>query len=66
MDTRHPGVTVKLTGTDGNVFAVLGRVQQALERAGVPAVEVSEFMADATSGDYDHALATCMAWVDVT
>ena len=27
---RHPEVTVQLTGTDGNAFAVLGAVKNAL------------------------------------
>jgi hypothetical protein len=61
----HPDVTVQLTGTDGNAFAVLGKVRAALKRAKVPAEDVAAFTEDATSGDYDHLLQTCMKWVDV-
>lgn len=53
-----------MTGRDGNAFLILGLVQRALREAGVSDEEVSRFHADATSGDYDILLATCMRWVD--
>ena len=62
---RHPEITVRLSGGDGNAFGVLGAVQQALRRAGVDEKEIDAFFDEATSGDYDHLLATCMAWVNV-
>lgn len=62
---RFPEVTVKLVGEDGNAFAILGRVTKALKRAGASKEEVDEFMAEATSGDYDHLLQTVMRWVEV-
>ena len=62
---HHPEIEVQLTGHDGNAFAVLGTVTRALRRAGVPAAEVAAFTAEATSGDYDHLLATVFAWVEV-
>jgi hypothetical protein len=31
----------------------------------VPKEERDAFMAEATSGNYDHLLATCMVWLDV-
>jgi hypothetical protein len=37
-------------------------VQKALREAGVPQDEVSQFTAEATSGDYGHLLQTCMEW----
>ena len=58
-------VKVQLTGTDGNAFAILGKVLGAMRRAGVSDEERSQFQNEATSGDYDHLLATCMNWVDV-
>lgn len=61
---RFPDVIVRLSGTDGNAFAVLGKVQHALERAGL-AEEVSDFRAEATAGDYDALLQCCMRWVTV-
>lgn len=66
MQVRHPEIEVQLTGEDGNAFAIIGKVCHALRRAHVPAEEVSEFTADATSGDYDHVLQTCMKWVEVS
>ena len=62
---KYPDVRVKLTGTDGNAFAVLGRVTSALRRAAVPKEDRDAFMAEATSGDYDNLLCTCCRWVTV-
>lgn len=61
---RHPDISVQLTGEDGNAFAILGAVSKALRRAGY-GDEVQAFTDEATSGDYDHLLATAMQWVDV-
>jgi len=63
-EVKFPDVSVQLTGQDGNAMAVMSTVTQALRRAG-HADQVSEFMAEAMSGDYDHVIQTCMAWVDV-
>ena len=65
-EVRYPNVTVELVGQDGNAFAILGRVRQALRRAGVSREEQDAFTAEATSGDYNDLLATCMRWVDVS
>jgi hypothetical protein len=46
-----PDMTVQLTGTDGNAFAVLGRARRALREGGVDEEEVSEFIEEATPGD---------------
>lgn len=62
---KHPKIKVRLTGSDGNAFAVIGNVQKALRSAGVPASEVAEFVKEASSGDYDNVLQTAMRWVDV-
>jgi hypothetical protein len=63
---RCPNVTVKLIGTDGNAFAILGRVQAAMRKAGVPDDEIKAFQTEATSGDYNNLLRTCMRWVEVS
>jgi hypothetical protein len=65
MDVKHPEVEVQLVGGDGNAFAILGRVRREMRRAGVPKSEIDEFVNEATSGDYDHLLRTCMEWVNV-
>jgi hypothetical protein len=61
----YPAVHVKLTGEDGNVYFIVGRVIQALADAGVSQETINEFWSEATASDYDHALRTCMRWVDV-
>jgi hypothetical protein len=58
-------VKVKLVGTDGNAFAILGKVELALKRAGHDDL-AKEFMKEAKSGDYHHLLATCMKYVQVS
>ena len=62
---KYPDVEVQLSGEDGNAFAILGRVRSALRRAGVDKTEIEAFTTEATSGDYNHVLQTCMSWVDV-
>lgn len=62
---KYPNIKVLLTGKDGNAFAVLGAVSKALRNGGVSKVEVHQFMTEATSGDYDHLLQTCIEWADV-
>jgi hypothetical protein len=64
-DTKYPEIEVKLTGTDGNAFALLGKVKRALAKAGVSTEEQSEFVKEAMSGDYQNLLATCCRWVEV-
>ena len=55
---------VKLVGTDGNAFAILGKVKAAIAKSDKPEL-AKEFMQEATSGDYNHLLDTCMDYVDV-
>ena len=62
---RYPNVRVKLVGKDGNAFAILGRVSEALERAEISKDEIEVFVQEATSGDYNNLLRTCMSWVKV-
>jgi len=62
-EVRYPDVEVTLSGEDGNAFAILGRVQKALRRAGVAEEEVALFHEEATADDYDHLLRTAMRWV---
>ncbi|MCG3770020.1 MAG: hypothetical protein JW384_01154 [Nitrosomonadaceae bacterium] len=62
---KYPNITVELLGRDGNAFAILGRVQKAMRRGGVPQDDIKKFMEEATKGDYDRLLTTVMSWVDV-
>jgi hypothetical protein len=63
--TTRPRPRVELIGTDGNAFAVLGRVLRALREAGWSQPEIDAFKTEATAGDYDHLLPTVMKYVDV-
>lgn len=65
LDIRYPHVKVKLIGTDGNAFAIMGAVIAALRRAKVSSKEIDSFCKEATGGDYNNLLATCFKWVDV-
>ena len=64
---RFPDIHVQLSGEDGNVFAILGRVRKELRRGGASPEQVDEFTREVTSsGSYDGALATIMRWVNVS
>lgn len=64
-NVEHPEISSRLSGEDGNGFFIASGVRMALKKAGVSEEEREEFWADALSGDYDHLLASAMAWVDV-
>ena len=64
-ELKQTGIKVKLIGTDGNAFAILGRVKDALRRGGQSKEFIDAFLKEATSGDYDHLLCACMEVVDV-
>lgn len=65
MDPKYPHIEVELSGDDGNAFFILGKVQRALRNGGVAQEEVKAFRDEATAGDYNHLLRTCMKWVEV-
>ena len=63
---KYPHVRVKLTGRDGNAFAILAAVRAGMRRALIDEAECRAFFVEATTGDYDQMLATAMRWVDVS
>jgi hypothetical protein len=65
-NVKYPGVSVQLTGGDGNAMVVLAKVRKALRRANVPGPDIDAFVKDATSGDYDHLLGVVMNTVEVS
>ena len=65
-DCKYPEIKVELIGNDGNAFSILGSVKRALKNGGVSADEITKFYEEATSGDYNHLLATVMNWVEIT
>ena len=70
MIARDEGEAVRrppcrLIGTDGNVFAIIGSVRQALRDAGQPE-RASEFVRRAfAAGSYDAVLQLCFEYVEV-
>ena len=64
MDIKFPHVRVKLVGSDGNAFFILGRCQRAAQWGNLTPEEIQTFMNEAQGGDYNHLLATCMKWFD--
>ena len=57
-------IKVCLIGKDGNASFIIGTVKRALLKAGMHE-EASEFVKEATSGDYDNLLRVVMEYVDV-
>lgn len=63
-EVPYTNAVVKLVGENGNAFAILGRVRRAIRHSNHPELEEA-FMRDATRGDYNHLLQTCMRYVCV-
>ena len=57
---------VKLIDTDGNAFAIMGRVKDALRQAGADKEYVDKYLKEAMAGNYDNLLCVTMDYVDVT
>ena len=55
---------VQLAGEDGNAFGILGRVRRAILKSNHPEL-VEQFLQEATSGDYNKMLITCMRYTTV-
>lgn len=58
------GLKLSLTGKDGNAFAILGEAHKVLRANGKQDL-ISDFDKEATAGNYDVLLATCMSWFEV-
>lgn len=54
--------TLKIIGTDGNAFAILGKAQRVARENDM---DWNTIQAEATNGDYDHLLRTMMKYFDV-
>ncbi len=63
---KFPVIKVKLVGTDGNIFALMGRVSSALRQNRVGNDLINEFSKDVmNSSNYDEALGKITKWVNV-
>lgn len=58
-------IEVKLSGEDGNAFAIMSRVQKALRSVGATKEEIDTYLSESMSGDYDNLLRTAMKYVEV-
>ena len=65
LPTPYTNVTVVLINTDGNAFALLGKVRQSLRRAKYSTEFIEQFTQDAIAGSYDDLLACIMRYVNV-
>ena len=59
-------VVVNMRGVNGNTMVIVGTVKLALKRAGASALDLSMFVSECLSHDYEHALATVCKWVTIT
>ncbi len=55
----------RLVGTDGNVFAIIGRVQRSLRAAGQPERAEAFVTRAFQAKSYDEVLVLCLEYVDV-
>ena len=62
---KYPNIKAKLIGQDGNAFAIIGTVKQALRKGNVPSDDIDEFVVEAMSGDYNNVITTALKWVTV-
>jgi hypothetical protein len=57
---------VKLTGKNGNAFNLLALCQEAARKKKNSKEDISLFLKEAMSGNYDHLLCTCTKWFVVS
>jgi len=64
MEGKKP--KLKLTGTDGNAFAIMGAATGAARKANWDQSKIDEYLKEARSGDYDNLLQVTMKYFDVS
>lgn len=66
---KFPEIIVKLIGEDGNSFYIIGKVREALVKAGhhgeAKELRTMPVMSKAMSGDYNNLLRTACEYVEV-
>jgi len=62
----EPKPKVRLSGTDGNAWAIMGRVNDALRKAGASKEHRDRYREESMSGDYDNLLRVAMKYADVS
>lgn len=64
LQPKYSNIKVQLDVLNGNAFSILGAVARALKKEKISGEEIQKFQKEATSGDYNHLLQTCMKWVN--
>lgn len=62
---KYPHIQVDWSDIAGNAYVLVGSVRRALRKAKIADAEIEGFAKEALSGDYDHVIQTCMAWVTI-
>jgi hypothetical protein len=65
MSEPRPSVTFAEFGRDGNAYAIMGVVTNALRRAHASREYIDKYYEEATAGDYDNLLQVSMRYVNV-
>jgi len=66
MQAPEEKPVVELLGADGNAFAIMGKVKNALKRAGADKEYVAKYLKEAMAGDYDNLLVVSMEYAEVS
>jgi hypothetical protein len=56
---------VKLVGTDGNAFSIMGKTINALRKAGADEEFIAQYKKEAISGNYNNVISTTIKYCEV-
>lgn len=56
---------IDLSVIDGNAYAIMGAAQRILKKAGATPEELSQYLEESMSGDYENLVATVGKWLVV-
>lgn len=56
---------IDLSTIDGNAYAIMGAAQRILKQAGATEKEISQYLEESMSGDYENLVATVGKWLIV-
>lgn len=64
MQPKHKQLVLQLTEQDGNAWAIIGRASKLMQDNDIEKSTIQQFTEEATSGDYEHLIKTCVNWFD--
>lgn len=69
---KYPQIKVRLVGTNGNAYSIMGKVVEALRKGLRNKLtpeeiknEIDLYRKESMSGDYNHLLTVTMDWINV-